>query len=481
MHAENLEKESPVTNKKARLYGLAVLIFTCFIFLFRLGSGSLSDYDESITALRIMQMELNKEYLTVHDNFAPSFRKPPLYYWMSLPAVKLVGMQELSMRVVSAIAGILCVFATAGICNLICKGGWGLLGGFFLATNWFFVSNGRQALLDSSMILFGLAVIYCCLEFLSDKGSSRWLLLAFVFAGLGALTKGPIALLASVPVLCVVTVIGRKRKRISALELAVCVALLLIIILPWHLHQFSAHGDEFLLEYFNIRISSTFPVFVGGTFYHAYIKETFVFGPVVILLALSGIFISLWKVRNGGPSHLVLITATFAVLLILVFLSNRRSVYMLPLAPILSVYAAYFVDWCSSVELRRLRPILFILCIVHLSMFLFHARGKFVRDENHAKKELALTAKARFKDDAELIVASNRVHIPALIYYSQIKTRHIHEAAELDRLLEEYRELPVVLHDEDEASFEHMFSRSRLIERRDPYSLRIIHKEERTR
>lgn len=137
----------------------------------------------------------------LHLNDIPYTQKPPLYFWLAAAfGVPEGHVHEISARLPSAIAGVVCVGLTAWI-GLILFGQApsAILAAGILATSFRFAFTARRAQLDVLLTAFELAAIaiFLLLEFRRGgvENARRFpLALAGLHACLGAaaLTKGPV-------------------------------------------------------------------------------------------------------------------------------------------------------------------------------------------------------------------------------------------------------------------------------------------------
>ncbi|MDP8259085.1 MAG: glycosyltransferase family 39 protein, partial [Candidatus Aadella gelida] len=85
---------------------LILLAVTAFVFIFRLGSGSLSSWDEAFYAEVSREITGSGNWIDLTWTGVPWSDKPPLYMWMTACFYKIFGINEFSARFFSAIAGI---------------------------------------------------------------------------------------------------------------------------------------------------------------------------------------------------------------------------------------------------------------------------------------------------------------------------------------------------------------------------------------
>jgi 4-amino-4-deoxy-L-arabinose transferase-like glycosyltransferase len=82
------------------ILGLAlVLVF------YRLGDGSLYDWDEAIYAQCAKEMFFSDVWGTLSWNGSPFFHKPPLYFWLTALTYQMMGVSGFTARFWSAVLG----------------------------------------------------------------------------------------------------------------------------------------------------------------------------------------------------------------------------------------------------------------------------------------------------------------------------------------------------------------------------------------
>ena len=128
----------------------------------------------------------------------------------------------------------------------------GLLAGAIVATAFGYFSVGRLALPDLPLAFFITLSILAALSGTvdDDPRASRWLLIAGVAAGLGFLTKGPVALVVAGLVLIPIWLLERARFRLTVTQALVVVAVALAIGAPWYVAMTLAHGKAYLDSFF---------------------------------------------------------------------------------------------------------------------------------------------------------------------------------------------------------------------------------------
>ncbi|MFQ5684612.1 MAG: ArnT family glycosyltransferase, partial [Candidatus Binatia bacterium] len=179
-------------SKGIHLPSLIALTVVCYcIFFYGLGHYPLWDPDEGRVGEIAKEMVASGNWVTLTHNGLPYYDKPAPYFWLLALGIKLLGLNELAVRLPSALAAGL----TIGLVYLwgCVSGGWkrGLWGGLVLATSIEFAALGRFAKMDMLFTFFFSAALFCFLWW-RKHGSTRRSIWAFYLAlALASLTKGP--------------------------------------------------------------------------------------------------------------------------------------------------------------------------------------------------------------------------------------------------------------------------------------------------
>jgi 4-amino-4-deoxy-L-arabinose transferase-like glycosyltransferase len=211
-----------------------------------LGTTSLWEPDEPRFAEASRQMLLRGDVLTPYFNGAPRFEKPILFYWMQLPGYALLGVNETTTRLPSALAGLGCLLLTYAIGRRYFSSRAALSGALVLATTFRFVVWTRLGLTDIPVMFWMLAALYCFVRAVDDDPYRPHIaLLGWAAVGLGMLTKGPVIVL---PLLIVGADLLWRRVGTSIHRLRPVVGVLLAaaIALPWYLWMTWQHGWAFV-------------------------------------------------------------------------------------------------------------------------------------------------------------------------------------------------------------------------------------------
>ena len=273
-----------------------ILIAVCSLTLFAgLGRPPITDSDEAFYAEGAREMVDGGDWLTPHFNYENRFEKPVLYYWLAASTYTLLGVDEGSARLPSALAGLSLALLTFFLGRRWFNYSTGLLAGLIIATCFGCVVMARQALPDLTLTFFVTLATYSTLTawldppndtFKVDKANRRWhLAMAAVAVACGFLTKGPVAL--ALPCIVVAPILfyeywaQRSRCHISLIDVTLGLGLFLLLTAPWFLGMTLVHGVEyaerfFLAENFDRFVTARYnaprpwwyyvPIVIGGLF-----------------------------------------------------------------------------------------------------------------------------------------------------------------------------------------------------------------------
>lgn len=181
---------------------LLLLGFAYFPLFLHLDVLPLRMYDESRLAVNAMEMIDNGNILVTYFDGQPDMwnLKPPLMIWLQAICMKILGYNELAVRLPSALFGLLCVLFIYGLCTKFLKSSLlGFVVALVLLTSTGFVAIHvtRTGEYDAMLCFFMLAYalfFFKHLQQVSNK-SIKNLYLCGVFISLAVLTKGIAGLL----------------------------------------------------------------------------------------------------------------------------------------------------------------------------------------------------------------------------------------------------------------------------------------------
>jgi len=232
---------------------LGLGLLAAALMFWKLGEGSLFNWDEATYAQVAREMVWTKDLLTLHRNGAPFLEKPPLYIWLTVMAYKVFGVNEFAARFWAAASGVGVVLGTYFVGARIFSRRVGLAAGLLLlgvnnlaySHGYNFLSLSRIGQMDVPLTFSIVVAMY-----LGWKGLDRpkYLITMGVPVGVGLMIKSVVALFPWV-IIALLSLLILGRRGLGRWQLWVGLLLALGIALPWHVGQVVLHGREFLDMY----------------------------------------------------------------------------------------------------------------------------------------------------------------------------------------------------------------------------------------
>jgi 4-amino-4-deoxy-L-arabinose transferase-like glycosyltransferase len=312
-------------------------------------------WDEAIVGVNAIEMAHNHNYIvTYFDGFPDMFRcKPPLSLWLIILSAKMLGFNELSLRLPSALAAAtLCIYLFFTLKKITGNYLFGFFAVFVLVTCQGFIGLHlvRTGDYDALFILFSTVFglnIFLAVEAENESEQSRHLLLFFIFLTLGLLTKGIAVMLQQLPGLIIYTVI--RKKGISFLKdkaFYTGLAIFLVFGLGYYLLRESGNPG-YLKAVWDNELCTRFGNFSQGQGqgYTFFIRRMFTtqFTNYIFIFPIS--LVAGWYFSEARIKRLVMF-ASVTGLTFFIFISlgpKKLAHYDGPLFPYLAIITAAFI------------------------------------------------------------------------------------------------------------------------------------------
>lgn len=249
-------------------HGWGIAAIGALLFLPFLGGVHLFDWDEINFAEIAREMILRNDYLKPHIDFKPFYEKPPVFIWLQVLAMQLLGVGEFAARLPNAVCGILTLWLLYRQGTRLYNPRFGILwAGSYLGSVLPFLYF-KSGIIDPWFNLFiflGLSNLVFSywkranFQIHLPRPVWQYQLLAGLFTGLAILTKGPVAfLMVSIPA-GVYWVYANLRFYIPLRALAGMSAVAVITTLLWFGPEWVLNGSTFIREFttYQIRLFST--------------------------------------------------------------------------------------------------------------------------------------------------------------------------------------------------------------------------------
>lgn len=231
-----------------KLSRLTPVLFIVWLLYFVIGNHILpvTDPVESNYALTAKEMVLSGDWLSPQIYGIYWFDKPIMIYWLLAFCYKLFGFADWVPRLPSAIFGALSVSMLYQAMRHI-SGRWmvGLLGASILGTSLMFWTVAHGIITD--MVLLYTTIMVMAYAYIGlTENSSKSMVIAYIFSGLGVLTKGPVALVLPGIILFVFSLLHRSQHIFARLFDWRGILAFLVVVLPWYGYMYSTHGQDFI-------------------------------------------------------------------------------------------------------------------------------------------------------------------------------------------------------------------------------------------
>jgi len=335
---------------------IIILSIAYLLFFNNLGGIALWDPDEPRQAIMAREMMERGDYIHPYLNGRPYLEKPPFYPWMIALTAKIKGrLDESASRIPAAISALLLMLITYSIGTMLVDRSCGLLSAIVLATNYQFLSNARESVMDMTFAFFIGLTVY--LNYLAIRKDRRILfILSFMPSAFGILTKGPAGL--ALP--CLTTffyLIFQKRLKRFIIPMVVGCIVSAGIASIWFFLAGEEYFREFIFRQNITRYTNAFDHIESSLYY--FHKLFFNFLPWSLLLPFA-LFYAFKK-------RMWLLLIWFVTTFMFYELSkSKRAIYLLSLYPACALLCGLYIrdKWSWMVKTGWIRMILGIFMLI---------------------------------------------------------------------------------------------------------------------
>jgi 4-amino-4-deoxy-L-arabinose transferase-like glycosyltransferase len=319
-----------------------ILLYPCLRF-------DLFEPDESRYAQIPREMLQRGDWIVPHLQGEPYLDKPPLFYWLVLGCYRLLGVSEVTARLVPALAVHLTILLTYLFGHRWLGARGAFAGALALSLAPAFLSMGRLLILDGVLTLWTSLALYAGFEAIRGNRMRRgWWLLASLACALGVLTKGPVALILLLIPLWLLAWLDPRCGRPDRGAFLMLGAVVVLVNLPWYVA--AALREPTFLHYFlwqhNIlRFVAPFDHPRGVWFYLPVVCLGLL--PATLLLVPFVRFLLSGKEQNASrrsPELGFLLLASGWCLLFFTLSGCKLPTYILPAFPPLALALGYYLS-----------------------------------------------------------------------------------------------------------------------------------------
>ncbi|HEY2432747.1 MAG TPA: glycosyltransferase family 39 protein [Vicinamibacterales bacterium] len=311
------------------------------VYFVALGNSTIWDANEAY------YVETPREMLEAHDlvnpsfNYEPRFNKPVLSYWMVAGLYRLFGVSVGVQRLGIAIGAILIVLSAYLIAarfddeavspRLRLAGVWAAAG--LLATPRLLMF-ARRIYIDIWVAAFmALTLAFFAMSEADPPHRRRYLVLMYAAVGLGALTKGPVAIALPGLAFAVYLIARRELWRVREMMLPAGILIVAAIVVPWYGVLYGEHGWTYIRSFLVTENLERYTEGVGvrlhrGPLFYLPVvfSDTFPWSMLLPMAAFAA-----WRSRTRIETLLwcwiVVIVGFFS------FSAGKQDLYIFPIAP----------------------------------------------------------------------------------------------------------------------------------------------------
>jgi 4-amino-4-deoxy-L-arabinose transferase-like glycosyltransferase len=336
---------------------LLLTLITSLFFGAFLGTRNLSAPDELRYSEIPREMIADQDYLIPKLNGVKYFEKPPLFYWMQVASIKSFGLNEWSLRLATALMGLLGVLATYLFSRRLYDRKTGWLAALILSSMTLYSAMAHVITLDMTVSVFIIISLY--LFYLATRPATKhvraYVWGAFIAAAAAMMTKGLIGLVFPAIIGGLWVLIFQRWRQLKYLHLISGVTIFILLAAPWHI-LVQLKTPEFLNFYFIEQQVLRYATESA----HRYHSPLF-YAPVILLGTLPWICflpqalnsIKQWRWHNRFQYENEIFLTGWSLFIILFFsTSNSKLIpYILPaLAPLAILCARYFVSLTNQTK-----------------------------------------------------------------------------------------------------------------------------------
>lgn len=286
--------------------------------------------------------------------------KPPLFFWLVALAIKILGPTGLAVRLPAALAHVATVLMAYAAGRRLWGRQAGLLAGAVMAVVPLSVVMAHVARMEALLAALMTAMLVAVLRLLGDRPKSwTWTLVLYIAAGLGLLTKGPVAVVLPAAAVGIALLVCGRLRDLGRLRPLAGLAILIAVAAPWFVYAHFRYppGTEgggfthvfFISQHLARATTGQFghrqvPGMLVGVFLGGFLPWT-VFLPAMFLdLVRSG-----WRERRERPAVVLLLVWSAVVIGAFSLSHTQLPHYVLPAMPPMAILMGkYLAD--------RIRP-----------------------------------------------------------------------------------------------------------------------------
>lgn len=349
-----MNREQNTLAERYERLDMAILVLACVLVFFALGGRALWGA-EGRWATITREMMLTGDYFHPTINGEPYFDKPLLTYWLIAALAFVSGaLNELVVRLPSAIAGVAAVWATLRLGRHLWSPAVGRIAAMLLLTSYGLISQSRMAAADTeNLATVMLAILWYWLR--RDKNNFITFIVLYLIVFVGSLCKGPVAAVVTAIAILPDAIAGKRWKAFlrpaSLFALAIGIAIYFAPFIWSSGTTPASYASSGLALVWQENVQRFFSPFDHKAPFYTYIHSVPVlilpWAPLFIAALITGVK---YFARLDKNTHWLI--KVIALIFVFFTLSgSRRSYYILPIIPFCALLTAVIL-----MRMKEFRP-----------------------------------------------------------------------------------------------------------------------------
>lgn len=369
---------------------LAIFAFSLLLFCSGTWILPLVDRDEPRFAEATREMLQRGDYIVPWFNGDYRFDKPPLIYWAEMPCYRLLGENEFSARLPSALFAAGTTVLVFFWARRLARPQAAFSAAIIFATSLQMLIHARLAVADMPMIFFSTAAMWSGWEWSRPEANNarRWWWVFCASLAFGFLAKGPVAWL-PVGGLLLSRVFRPRAFIFSWPGFATGILLMLGIVAVWGVPAIVATNGEFLkvgighhviFRSFGVIDSHGASGWTGWLLSLPFYLAAFFFSFFPWAFRVPTALRNWWPARGADTCGLYLLTQAGLIFLVFSLVRTKLPHYTLPAFPAIAIWLAREADRgaIASLKTARWAVIMAIFVIAVTTAGFLAARPEFV-------------------------------------------------------------------------------------------------------
>ncbi len=329
---------------------IAILAFS-IVFFVNLGNSPLLVSDEQTYSQWAFHMIKSGDYLTpwAFGSQAMWIGKPPLNMWLMSLSYQLLGIDNFSSRLTSAMFGSLSLVLVFYLGKRLFNLGVGFLSALILGTLTVFYEFSRLAMTDVPFVFFVVGSIYfLVLSEKSEETKINWFsILAGVFFGLALMTKQIQALLIPLIVFVYLTITKKTVRFLLTKSFTIFWGVALLVFSPWLIYMTINYGALFWQWFFVYsEFMRTVSPLEGHNASYLYYLTNFVANEnlfYIILLPLSVASCFFNSIMKRSKQYTLILVWILMIFAVFTLAQTKLDYYVLAVYPALALAMGSFL------------------------------------------------------------------------------------------------------------------------------------------